>query len=54
MGHAMDSKKALSGCENNDSVILLAHQPNAARIVLNDPLVSRKVDVILSGESFLF
>lgn len=45
----MDHKKALTGCESGDVVILLAHQPNAAQIVLNDEAKPSHIDLILSG-----
>ncbi|KJH44517.1 Ser/Thr phosphatase family protein [Dictyocaulus viviparus] len=48
-GHIMDPRKAVNGCRTNDIVVMLAHQPNAARLMLNDPAVNNKLDVILSG-----
>ncbi|KAK6033170.1 Ser/Thr phosphatase family protein [Ostertagia ostertagi] len=50
-GHAMHPERAVSGCEPNDTVIMLAHQPNAAKLMLNHPLVSEKLDLILSGHT---
>lgn len=50
----MDYKKALKGCSNttNNLIILLTHQPNAARLVLNDKSVGTNIDLILSGNYF--
>ena len=45
----MDARKALKGCHADDTVILLAHQPNAAKIVLDDDTINKSVDLILSG-----
>lgn len=52
-GHKMDYVKALRGCRNNtnDVVILLTHQPNAARLVLNDKNYAKNIDLILSGHT---
>ncbi|VDK30809.1 unnamed protein product [Gongylonema pulchrum] len=49
-GHAMDYKKALRGCRRNDTIIILMHQPNAARMLLNDVETAEDVDLILSGQ----
>uniref|UniRef100_A0A0K0D2C5 Metallophos domain-containing protein n=1 Tax=Angiostrongylus cantonensis TaxID=6313 RepID=A0A0K0D2C5_ANGCA len=50
-GHFMDVRKAVDGCKVDDVVIMLAHQPNAAGIMLNDPIVNKKLDIILSGHT---
>ncbi|KAK6033853.1 Ser/Thr phosphatase family protein [Cooperia oncophora] len=50
-GHAMHPERAVSGCQPNDTVIMLAHQPNAAKLMLNHPSVSEKLDLILSGHT---
>lgn len=48
-GHVMDARKAIIGCQPGDAVVMLAHQPNAAQVMLDDPIVSKRVDLILSG-----
>lgn len=50
-GHGMDLRKALSTCDSDSTNILLAHQPNAAKIVLTDKELSQKVNLILSGHT---
>ncbi|VDO59793.1 unnamed protein product [Haemonchus placei] len=50
-GHAMQPERAVSGCALNDTTIMLAHQPNAAKLMLSHPLVSEKLDLILSGHT---
>ncbi|VDM61333.1 unnamed protein product [Angiostrongylus costaricensis] len=50
-GHFMDVRKAVDGCKVDDVVIMLAHQPNAAGVMLNDPIVNMKLDLILSGHT---
>ncbi|KAJ1364405.1 hypothetical protein KIN20_024498 [Parelaphostrongylus tenuis] len=50
-GHAMDVKKAVDGCKVDDVIIMLAHQPNAAGIMLKDAGVNKKLDIILSGHT---
>ncbi|KAL3982432.1 Calcineurin-like phosphoesterase family protein [Acanthocheilonema viteae] len=50
-GHVMDYKKALRGCSKNDTTIMLIHQPNAVRIILNDIEVAKNIDLILSGHT---
>lgn len=45
----MDYKKAISGCARNATVVVLAHQPNAAAIMLADRVAAAKMDLILSG-----
>uniref|UniRef100_A0A8R1DJ14 Metallophos domain-containing protein n=2 Tax=Caenorhabditis japonica TaxID=281687 RepID=A0A8R1DJ14_CAEJA len=50
-GHGMDLKKALSTCTTDTTNILLAHQPNAAKLVLTDHELSQKVNLILSGHT---
>ncbi|KAK6766287.1 hypothetical protein RB195_025902 [Necator americanus] len=50
-GHGMDAQKAVIGCNPGDAVIMLAHQPNAAHLMLSDPIVNKRVDLILSGHT---
>ncbi|CAI5454720.1 unnamed protein product [Caenorhabditis angaria] len=50
-GHGMNMSAALSTCNADSTNILLAHQPNAARIVIDDPVLSKKVNLILSGHT---
>uniref|UniRef100_A0A7I4KHY7 Bm3955, isoform b; Metallophos domain-containing protein n=1 Tax=Brugia malayi TaxID=6279 RepID=A0A7I4KHY7_BRUMA len=50
-GHVMDYKKALRGCNKNDTTIMLIHQPNAVRIILNDVETAKNIDLILSGHT---
>ncbi|CCD70883.1 Putative metallophosphoesterase F40B5.2 [Caenorhabditis elegans] len=50
-GHGMDLRKALGTCNSDSTNILLAHQPNAAKIVLSDSELSKKVNLILSGHT---
>uniref|UniRef100_A0A1I8ESE7 Metallophos domain-containing protein n=1 Tax=Wuchereria bancrofti TaxID=6293 RepID=A0A1I8ESE7_WUCBA len=50
-GHIMDYKKALRGCNKNDTTIMLIHQPNAVRIILNDVETAKNIDLILSGHT---
>ncbi|CAJ0570782.1 unnamed protein product, partial [Mesorhabditis spiculigera] len=50
-GHHMDPVKALKGCQLNDLVVLLAHQPNAAWKVLQDQKVNGNIDLIMSGHT---
>ncbi|KAM3725495.1 putative metallophosphoesterase F40B5.2 [Dirofilaria immitis] len=50
-GHAMDYKKALRGCNKNDTTIMLIHQPNAVRVILNDIETAKNVDLIMSGHT---
>lgn len=48
-GHKMDAEKALAGCPNESTVVLLVHQPNAAGKILKS--TKRKIDLILSGHT---
>ncbi|VDL84757.1 unnamed protein product [Nippostrongylus brasiliensis] len=50
-GHEMHPERAVAGCERNDTVIMLAHQPNAAKMMLRNDVVSSKLDLILSGKT---
>ncbi|CAJ0953954.1 unnamed protein product, partial [Mesorhabditis belari] len=50
-GHGMNPRQALAGCQKSDFVLLLAHQPNAAKYVLTDPAVNGNVDLVLSGHT---
>ncbi|EPB78365.1 Ser/Thr phosphatase family protein [Ancylostoma ceylanicum] len=50
-GHGMDAQRAVVGCHPGDAVVMLAHQPNAAQVMLDDPIVSKRVDLILSGHT---
>lgn len=45
----MDYKEALRGCDENDTTIMLIHQPNAVRIILDDLETAKNIDLILSG-----
>lgn len=47
-GHSMDPARAIAGCPTGRPVVLLAHQPNAAKEVI--ARVPNKVDLVLSGE----
>uniref|UniRef100_A0A914WMA4 Calcineurin-like phosphoesterase domain-containing protein n=1 Tax=Plectus sambesii TaxID=2011161 RepID=A0A914WMA4_9BILA len=49
-GHGLDLVKALAGCSANETVVVLAHQPNAAKIIFDGPL-GHTVDLILSGHT---
>jgi uncharacterized protein len=48
-GHRMDPVKAVEGCPATHTIIMLAHQPNAARRILDG--ASRRIDLILSGHT---
>ncbi|KAL6723100.1 hypothetical protein Aduo_018141 [Ancylostoma duodenale] len=50
-GHGMDAQRAVVGCHPGDATVMLAHQPNAAQLMLDDPVVSKRVDLILSGHT---
>ncbi|CAD6190513.1 unnamed protein product [Caenorhabditis auriculariae] len=50
-GHGMDLEKALSECNSNDTVVLLAHQPNAAKLALRNETTNGNIDLILSGHT---
>ncbi|KAK1798243.1 hypothetical protein P4O66_006639 [Electrophorus voltai] len=47
-GHGMDIKKALSGCIENRPIILLAHQPIAAKTALQQ---RPDINLVLSGHT---
>ncbi|XP_078400285.1 transmembrane protein with metallophosphoesterase domain [Cetorhinus maximus] len=47
-GHGMDLKKALDGCSTKDAVVLLAHQPRAAKRALQS---RPDISLILSGHT---
>uniref|UniRef100_A0A914WK93 Calcineurin-like phosphoesterase domain-containing protein n=1 Tax=Plectus sambesii TaxID=2011161 RepID=A0A914WK93_9BILA len=49
-GHGLNLEKALAGCFDNETVVVLAHQPNAAKIILDGPL-GHTVDLVLSGHT---
>ncbi|KAH7722290.1 Protein F40B5.2 a [Aphelenchoides avenae] len=48
-GYRMDVEKTLAGCPDGMPTVLLAHQPNAARKVLEK--TKKHVDLILSGHT---
>lgn len=53
-GHGMNVTAALLGCDRKRGpVILLTHQPNAARIIL-DSQIDRQIDLIFSGKRPFF
>lgn len=43
----MDGKRALSGCNETQPVVLLVHQPNGASKILRS--TEKRIDLILSG-----
>jgi len=47
-GHTMDIDRALGSCDQYWPVILVAHQPNAAKLALDS---KHRVDLVLSGGS---
>ncbi|XP_038662781.1 transmembrane protein with metallophosphoesterase domain isoform X1 [Scyliorhinus canicula] len=47
-GHGMDLKKALDGCSTKDAVVLLAHQPKAAKRALQS---RPDISLVLSGHT---
>ena len=47
-GHGPDLDTALASCDQSKPVILLAHQPKAAKMALNSQY---RVDLVLSGEN---
>ncbi|KAJ8271917.1 hypothetical protein COCON_G00107760 [Conger conger] len=47
-GHGMDVKKALTGCDPDLPIILLAHQPHAAQQALEE---RPDIDLVLSGHT---
>ncbi|VDK89329.1 unnamed protein product [Litomosoides sigmodontis] len=48
-GHYMDAKRALSGCNETQPVVLLVHQPNGASKILR--ATKKRIDLILSGHT---
>ena len=46
----MNVTAALSGCTKKDMVVLLAHQPSAAKVAIESPM-GDKIDLVLSGKS---
>ncbi|VDN55291.1 unnamed protein product [Dracunculus medinensis] len=49
-GHKMNFNKALN-CNANSTVVMLAHQPNAAKVILNEKAKTQRIDLILSGHT---
>uniref|UniRef100_UPI00398EFE3E transmembrane protein with metallophosphoesterase domain n=1 Tax=Pristiophorus japonicus TaxID=55135 RepID=UPI00398EFE3E len=47
-GHGMDLKKALDGCSTEDAIVLLAHQPAAAKRALQS---RPDISLVLSGHT---
>lgn len=47
LDHKMNITKALSSCPPKSTIIVLAHQPNAARKIIDT--AKRKIHLILSG-----
>lgn len=45
-GHGMDIEKALSGCSKEQGIVLLAHQPHAAKQALQQ---RPDINLVLSG-----
>lgn len=45
----MDAEKALKGCPNDSTTIMIVHQPNAAYNILT--AIKRKLDLVLSGHT---
>uniref|UniRef100_A0A0N4ZV60 Metallophos domain-containing protein n=1 Tax=Parastrongyloides trichosuri TaxID=131310 RepID=A0A0N4ZV60_PARTI len=50
-GHGTDADKALAGCPDNSTNILLVHQPNAANSILRSPSRTKPVHLSLSGHT---
>ncbi|KAH7726745.1 Ser/Thr protein phosphatase [Aphelenchoides avenae] len=48
-GYRMDAEKALAGCPESATIVLLVHQPNAARKVIES--THKHIDLILSGHT---
>lgn len=48
-GHGMDVEKALSGCSEEHPIVLLAHQPHAAKQALQQ---RPDINLVLSGTRF--
>lgn len=46
----MDLDKAVSGCDKNIPIVLLAHQPRAAKLALDS---KHNIQLVLSGVNFL-
>ena len=49
-GHGMRLAEAVQDCSDGHPVILLAHQPKAAKTALDSPL-STNIELVLSGRS---
>lgn len=47
MNHKMDLDAALSSCDRNNPVVLVAHQPKVAKAALQ---TGYRVDLVLSGK----
>ncbi len=50
-GHGMDIAKAIQGCDDQHSVVLLAHQPKAAKFALDS---EHDIQLVLSGRYRFF
>ncbi|KAI6225705.1 hypothetical protein M3Y95_00725300 [Aphelenchoides besseyi] len=48
-GHGVDVAKAISDCPTNSTIVLLAHQPNLASMIIRSS--PRNIDLILSGHT---
>ncbi|MFH4980163.1 hypothetical protein AB6A40_006872 [Gnathostoma spinigerum] len=48
--HTMDASKAINGCGTEKLIILLVHQPNGARRIL-ETVIAPRIDLILSGHT---
>ncbi len=46
----MDFAKAVNGCDSQLPVILMAHNPKAAKVVLNKTSKDQRIDLILCGQ----
>lgn len=49
----MNFNKALN-CNANSTVVMLAHQPNAAKVILNEKAKTQRIDLILSGKKIIY
>ena len=49
-GHGMRLAEAVRDCSDGHPVILLAHQPKAAKTALDSPL-STNIELVLSGRT---
>jgi hypothetical protein len=49
----MNVTVAIKGCTEQDVVILLAHQPSAAKRALDDERNSKIIDLVLAGMHIL-